>query len=72
MVAGGRRGKERLQNTKYISLRDSQDHRSHIGVEENRRSLSALSAGAYTTTFLVKVDREKGAGLAPPPRTSQG
>jgi hypothetical protein len=31
--------------------------------------VSALSAGAYTTTFLVMVDRVKGGGRAPPTLT---
>jgi hypothetical protein len=30
-------------------------------------SVSALSAGAYTTTLLVMVDRVKWGGRAPPP-----
>jgi hypothetical protein len=32
----------------------------------NRRSVSALSAGSYTTTLLVVVDRVKGGGRATP------
>jgi hypothetical protein len=37
-----------------------------------RRSVSALSAGAYTTTLLVMVDRVKGEGRAPPTVTRLG
>jgi hypothetical protein len=44
-------------------------HRVHIGVEEkySRVSVSALSAGAYTTTLYVMVDTVKGVGVHPPP-----
>ncbi len=43
-------------------------HRVHIGVEENQGECTVyvLSAGAYTTTMLVMVDRVKGGGRAPP------
>ncbi len=37
------------------------------GLRRNRRSVSALSAGAYTTTLLMMVDRVKRGGRAPPP-----
>ncbi len=33
----------------------------------NRGSVSAISAGAYTTTLFVMVDLVKGGGRAPPP-----
>jgi hypothetical protein len=36
---------------------------SFRGREEIGESVSALSAGAYTTTLLVMVDRVKGGGL---------
>ncbi len=36
------------------------------GQRRNRRSLPALSDGAYTTTLLVMVDRVKGGGRVPP------
>ncbi len=38
----------------------------HIGVEETWGGVSARSAGEYTTTFLVMVDRVKGEGVHPP------
>ncbi len=37
------------------------------GWRRNRGSVSALTAGAYTTAFLMMVDRVKGGGRAPPP-----
>jgi hypothetical protein len=41
----------------------------HIGIEEKQGECTVyvLSAGAYTTTMLVMVDRVKGGGVHPPP-----
>jgi hypothetical protein len=46
-------------------------HRREKG-RRNRRSVSALSAGAYTTTLLVMVNIGKGGGLARPTLTRLG
>ncbi len=44
----------------------------YIGVEMNRVSVSALSAGAYTATLYVMVNRVKWGGREPPTLTSMG
>ena len=42
---------------------------TYKGRAENRGSVSAFSAGAYTTTLYVTVDIVKGGGRAPLPHT---
>ncbi len=44
---------------------------TYRGRDENRRSVSALSAGSYTATLYVIVNIVKGGGLHPSPSLSQ-
>jgi hypothetical protein len=48
------------------------EHRVHIFTRDDRVSVSAHSAGAYTATLLVNVNVMKGGGRAPPTLTSLG
>jgi hypothetical protein len=58
-----------LVQYEYIPLCISFNHSGEKGTVENRRSVSALSAGAYTTTFALdgRYSRGKEGGRAPPP-----
>ncbi len=58
----------------YMWISYCSEHKEHIGVEQKygECTVSALSAGAYTTTFYVMVGIVQGGGRAPPILTSLG